>query len=189
MTKKWIECGLPYSTSCAVDFDLLPKPLDTSEKERAKFGTSIKDIESSYSEDFATLGRIFLRASFSKNPSTARKEKEQLASRARLTDAWHALNKKLKIDQWRSTLPEHKAWVINYHAEYTKQLEVLLGKSFKGQGLDKPGTQIEVEGKLYLIGDINTNRGTCDDCSAFDPEAIVTRYRVLVDLADDNPTE
>ena len=43
-----------------------------------------------------------------------------------------------------------------------------------------PGTQVEVDGKCYLIGDINPNKGTCDDCVAFDSEAIVTRYRVLL---------
>lgn len=52
--------------------------------------------------------------------------------------------------------------------------------SFCGQRLNVPGTQIEVEGEVYLIGDINPNRGVCDDCTEFRSSAIVTRYRVLI---------
>lgn len=51
--------------------------------------------------------------------------------------------------------------------------------SFESRDLNKPGTQVEVNGKLYLIGDINGMRGVCDDCTEFPDDAIVTRYRVV----------
>jgi len=52
---------------------------------------------------------------------------------------------------------------------------------FYDKGLNNPGTLIEVEGHQYLIGDTNTLRGVCDDCTAFDKKAIVSRYKVLLE--------
>jgi hypothetical protein len=59
--------------------------------------------------------------------------------------------------------------------------------SFSGRGLNKPGTLIEIEETFHhnktrtqhLIGDINVNRGVCDDCTAFQHDAIVTKYAVV----------
>jgi hypothetical protein len=50
--------------------------------------------------------------------------------------------------------------------------------TFYGRGLAVPGVEVEVNGKRYLLGDINKAGGTCDDCMSFDPSDIVTRYRV-----------
>lgn len=52
--------------------------------------------------------------------------------------------------------------------------------SFTGLGLNKPGVQIRLtNGKEYLIGDINTLAGTCDDCPQFDSNEIISAYRVV----------
>lgn len=55
--------------------------------------------------------------------------------------------------------------------------------SFSGRKLNQPGTLIEVEvgGQVsqYLIGDINTVRGVCDDCCGFDCDALVKRYKIV----------
>lgn len=58
--------------------------------------------------------------------------------------------------------------------------------SFEERGLNNPGTLVEIresDGKTYqfLIGDINTLRGVCDDCTAFEKEATVIRYKVLIE--------
>ena len=60
---------------------------------------------------------------------------------------------------------------INYGHDFRK---------FRDAGLAKPGVQVEINGDLYLIGDINDMRGVCDDCSAFHDDAVVTCYRVVV---------
>ena len=52
---------------------------------------------------------------------------------------------------------------------------------FSNKNLANPGTIIEVEGSKHLIGDINTQRGVCDDCTAFKNNDIVTRYKVLIE--------
>lgn len=44
------------------------------------------------------------------------------------------------------------------------------------------GLQVEVDGETFLIGSINRLRGVCDDCEAFRGDAIVTRYRRLVEI-------
>ena len=55
--------------------------------------------------------------------------------------------------------------------------------SFSERKLNKPGVLVKMEdGKQYLIGHINKNRGICDDCVAFDNHDIVVKYKVLVDI-------
>jgi len=53
------------------------------------------------------------------------------------------------------------------------------GESFESLGLNKPGTLIDVEDKIYLIGHINLSCGVCDDCTEFEYDAIVKRYKVI----------
>lgn len=66
-----------------------------------------------------------------------------------------------------------------------------IGKCFFGSKYAVPGVLIEVQEigehgeksppKKYLIGHINKNGGTCDDCTAFEADAIVLRAKILVD--------
>jgi hypothetical protein len=50
--------------------------------------------------------------------------------------------------------------------------------SFTGAGLNKPGTWIKMaNGKIYLIGHINTDRGVCDDCTVFEADEIIVAYK------------
>jgi hypothetical protein len=53
--------------------------------------------------------------------------------------------------------------------------------SFDGLGLNKPGTLVETNKGIFLIGDINQNRGVCDDCEAFSIKEIVKRYKIIWD--------
>lgn len=50
---------------------------------------------------------------------------------------------------------------------------------FCNKGLNKPGTLIEVNNNIYLIGHINENRGLCDCCPEFENDAIVSRYKII----------
>lgn len=42
---------------------------------------------------------------------------------------------------------------------------------------DLVGFVVEVDGKEYLIGDMNTLGGDCDDCTLISKGHVVTRYR------------
>ena len=47
---------------------------------------------------------------------------------------------------------------------------------FCSKGLNKPGTRVKIEGKSYLIGDINCVGGVCDDCTVFEGDSVVESY-------------
>lgn len=51
--------------------------------------------------------------------------------------------------------------------------------TFEKRELNKPGTLIDTDKGIFLIGHINPLRGVCDDCTKFDPETIVRRYKVI----------
>lgn len=72
---------------------------------------------------------------------------------------------------------------MNEWIEYGKSWE-----HFCKDGLNKPGTQIDIQNrtdlskhkhKLYLIGDINELGGCCDDCMSFQEDQTVIQYRVV----------
>ncbi|MHB0965535.1 MAG: hypothetical protein ACYC36_03685 [Bellilinea sp.] len=52
-------------------------------------------------------------------------------------------------------------------------------KEFDERGLSAPGTLIDTEHGEFLIGDINPNRGVCDDCVEFGEHTIVKRYKIV----------
>jgi hypothetical protein len=77
---------------------------------------------------------------------------------------------------------------LPYGPDYDDKFDEI--DSFSKRGLNKPGTLIEVRHhkgsdkappykRQYLIGHINTMRGICDDCTAFDKEDKVLRYKVI----------
>lgn len=68
-----------------------------------------------------------------------------------------------------------------------------LSKSFCGLGLNKSGTLIEVKSKYgdtkrYLIGDIGPFGSSTDICSDIEDDAIITRYKKILD-DDYNPVD
>ncbi len=90
---------------------------------------------------------------------------------------------KYRYDDWYDNQPE----VIEYNQKYEKRIDEKQKEeeklSFCGMGLNKAGTLIEVEldGKtqVLLIGHINNLRGVCDDCTMFEPNTIVKRYKIV----------
>jgi hypothetical protein len=50
---------------------------------------------------------------------------------------------------------------------------------WKKDELAKAGTLVDVEGKIYLIGDINEVGGVCDDCMDFEKSVTVSRYKKI----------
>lgn len=54
-------------------------------------------------------------------------------------------------------------------------------KSFLSFGLNKPGTLIDTDDGIYLIGHINQLCGVCDCCTKFPEETIIKRYKIIWD--------
>jgi hypothetical protein len=88
-----------------------------------------------------------------------------------------------RYNAWLDEQPEMIEWNKQCD-EITKADDMVQNtKSFCGRGLNKAGVLIEIEdrsGKItqYLIGNINTLGGTCDDCH-IDEESVVKRYAVV----------
>lgn len=184
----WIPFNLPWVNRSIVTEDRLPPPPDLADREQAQFGVRYANI---HDEDkFIDLAVLFMNARIGPTlrGTKNRKEEDQVAEAAGMTDQLKNMRLCHKIEKWRRTQREYLAWNKVRVAEMTRLQQEDDAKTFNGQGLAKPGTQIEVEGKLYLIGNINLNRGICDDCTAFEPTAIVTRYRVLCTVPEEDPT-
>lgn len=83
------------------------------------------------------------------------------------------------VNAWEYEQPEWIDWRIKCELLRAEERT----KSFSGLNLNKPGTLIEINNngsiEQYLIGDVNTNRGVCDDCTAFASDVIVLRYAIV----------
>lgn len=91
-----------------------------------------------------------------------------------------------KRDLWDQQQPEYIAWEAA-SKEFRRQENKL---SFCGRGLNVPGTLIEMaDGTIHLMGTINCSRGCCDDCEAFEREAIVKRYKLVYDFISIHPIQ
>lgn len=63
--------------------------------------------------------------------------------------------------------------------------KAMAAETFVGKGLARPGTVIELEnGKIHVIGSINTVGGVCDDCVDIRDSDIIVRYAVVYDWKD-----
>jgi len=173
----WITCNLPWSNTGFVTDDRLPPPPDLSAQEKAQFGVAQAEIHDAAA--FERLGVLLLPAMYLKRKSRVRAAEERLAKKAGMSQVLVNMRLCQNIEMWRRELPEYKAYLAVRSAEFDRLQAGDDALTFKGQGLAVPGTQVEVDGKAYLIGNINPNRGLCDDCTAFDSDAIVTRHRVL----------
>ena len=182
MTMKWTEFNMPWSSSGVVDQSLLPQPPDVSEQEREKFGATQEELLDSCLSDFETLDTLFLNANTWDLTNDERLEKETgIAKMAGLLESFEKMRLVGSIEAWRSSTPEYVAYNAAHKEAWDTLYAEMESKTFVGQKLNKPGTQVEVDGKRYLIGDINQLAGVCDDCVAFAQEVIVTRYRVLLE--------
>ena len=60
------------------------------------------------------------------------------------------------------------------------------GDSFCERELHNPGTLVQTEDGIFLIGDINQLAGVCDDCKAFGNDTIILRYKVIWNKEDES---
>ena len=81
-------------------------------------------------------------------------------------------------------IPELNAWAAESEKIYAEEEAERKRTSFRFSELNRPGVLIEVQHNdkvdRFLLGNINCNAGVCDDCMAFDDDAIILRAKVLV---------
>ena len=202
MNITWIEINLPYSTDSLDPMwfwnELVKRGITEPvllDEEQALFGATrdalwephkdqigiIQDMreytlpDDILSEGQAPLDNDAARAAF--NAEVDRRFDVWIAKHPEYQEAWEAQQIRQKIKDWRQA---HPAWV-SYRARYDALREEENQKTFRGRGLAKPGTLVEMEdGTRHLIGGVNTLGGICDDCTAFTGEDIVVRYAVLI---------
>jgi len=182
---KWIKINLPWS----VDRPHFKDPPDLKAEVKAQFGTSLASLDKKFE---ALEEKLNGKMAFSTVWDLMEKHQDKLkkfpigsVKRARLiAKEWakqpgreEIANLWLKIQEvkrWKDDHPQTKAW----HKAYMAFLKSPMPDSFTARGLNKPGTRIEVQdGTVYWIGDINVNKGVCDDCTAFENDTVVVRYQ------------
>jgi hypothetical protein len=185
----WIEINLPWHIH--LPWEDRPRQPDLSEKEKEFFGTTLDEWKENIKLTELNKQRNELQAQF----------EQSLYERQidRYSDEWETLMDGFalemrdkfpgivayheecdKRDAWDKQQPEFQAWEEALEEFRRKESEL----SFYGRGLNVPGTLIEMaDGAIYLIGSINTARGCCDDCAAFEREDIVKRYKLVYDFA------
>lgn len=161
----WIKCGLPWTFYG--DYKDAPQPPNLKKDEKKEFG---KTTEQAYKELTKMLG----------GAKYSTPEYEAIVN----GKEYKAAQRKYKkfADKVREWMKDHPAW-IQYQIASKSYSECETSKSFCGRELNKPGTLIEVlqngEKCQFLIGDINTLGGVCDDCMGFSKDAVVVRYKVI----------
>lgn len=96
------------------------------------------------------------------------------------------------MNEFAQNLPEVDAWGKECQRIHELEREEEKKVSFYASDLRRPGVLIEVqhenvEGTVvrkYLIGNMNCVGVVCDDCVAFENDAVVLRAKVLCDQSD-----
>ncbi len=152
----WIKCGLPWTYYG--DWEDAPQSPSFKKEVKKQFG---KTEEQAYKELLKVTG---------KGAKKAQKEYRDFCQ---------------KVREWTKNQP---AWV-DYQEALAAWNKEESQKSFCGKKLNIPGTLVEIQDgkvlKQFLIGDINTIGGVCDDCMGFGKDAVVVKYKVLHERTDD----
>lgn len=161
----WIDCNLPWSSN-----PLSPYP-DVSDEIREHFGTSKAEVFDKWFPQPGLDELLEIEGEIDPHRDLSEEEKEKTIVRAwslrgdeqkKRAEAWLLWRQILQWEDENLQVPEEKE----------EQ------PSFEGLGLNKPGTRIQLEsGQVLWIGDINPNRGVCDDCCLFDEDTLVVRYK------------
>jgi len=197
---EWIELNLPYYYHEDIK---MPKYPDLTEEARKHFGKTPDEVlkslkmpgeENKYNFEMAVIQkydkyRMKMEEKLSHDdnvPDDFYKKLNELIGKSKDKDIQAVLSYKKfsrEYDDWVSEQPASKKWSDKVDKLSKKRNEKIKTMSFCGLGLNKPGVLIEVEHDgathQYLLGDINCSRGVCDDCVAFEKDAIVKRYRIV----------
>lgn len=163
MSNRWIKCGLPWTYHG--DWKDVPQPPNLKKEEKKEFGQT---TEQAYKELVKALN----------GAKYATVEYEEVVK----SKEYKAIQRKYKkfCDKVREWMKSHPLWLI-YQEQIKAYNEGETNKSFCGRKLNTPGTVVEILDnkvlKQFVIGDINTLGGVCDDCMGFGKDAVVVRYK------------
>jgi hypothetical protein len=186
---EWIEFNLPYNVRVALDRPVCP---DLDKKEHELFGLPEEiDIDNYDYDKVDKINKIQqeLCPEEMGNSEVSLSALEKYAETSEDKEFILAIIKHRRrttlVNEWWEIQPEYIKWIADCQELRDKEMADAKLLSFVGAGLNVPGTMIEVETEpdktsQFLIGDINTLRGVCDDCTAFDDNAIVKRYKVIL---------
>lgn len=103
-------------------------------------------------------------------------------------DALYAKVQRINEFVESADIPELDAWGAESQRVHAEEKAERERTSFRFSELNRPGVLIEVQHndkvERFLLGNINCNAGVCDDCMAFDDDAIVLRAKVLIQEDD-----
>lgn len=156
---EWIKFGFPWERSSEV-IHMTPIP-DVTAKVLEKFSTT-------EAKEWSKVSKLWVTASLTPEQQDALSVYEKIRD---------------EIHLFVNSLPEIIQWWEIYKQEEESVLE-LEKNTFRGRGLNKPGTLVKVRNKngsesLHLIGSINEMRGVCSDFCAFSSDDIVVEYAVI----------
>jgi len=183
----WIDIDLPYSDT-GVFLHPGQEPPDLDAEERSRFGTTRDALWDKHLSKILEIQELETLTFYDKALELGVPEEDMDDTVAKMLAEWlddHPDYREAQKAQelrgiswdWQAQHPK----TIAYREAHAKALKEDALKTFTGQGLAKPGVQVEMAGgETYLIGDVNPLGGVCDDCAAFDSTDIVVRYRVLV---------
>jgi len=177
---QWIELNLPYS---GYEYQYTEEP-DLSQEMIEEFKTTPDMILDSYSKNISDVLDDYLLFGKHKTYQNIEEWHDKENVQLSLDKLKQDLELITTIYVWKDSHPkmlDYKTRSNTLEEEYERKIK----ETFQEKGLAQPGIQIELDdGKRYLIGHINRNRGVCDDCTQFSGSDIVVRYRRLVSEED-----
>jgi hypothetical protein len=165
----WIDVNLPWSVE--VEHETAPYPEEAVDKAVfAEFGFTKEQL---YGEFKVKHGvEAWLARYDCEEPE--RKEADELFEKV------ESINKFVET----ADIPELDVWVAESARIHAEEKAERKRTSFRHSDLNRPGVLIEVQHNnkrsIFLLGNINCNAGICNDCTAFDDDAIVLRAKVLI---------
>lgn len=191
----WIEINLPWRQAINFDDSDLPEYPDeiVDKLVTEKFNVTKTGLHDEFEEKHGTsLSLAYYDAIYDLKENNPNEEDERKILKllfnskdATIKEILHYKNLLEQIDNFTDTIPEVIRWKGDCSEHRKKRDELKKKNSFSYSALCRPGVLIEVENNKtiskYLIGDINSSGGKCDDCMAFNEDAMVLRAKILIE--------
>lgn len=199
-TTGWIEVHLPWKVHIDLDVPDFDHDL-VDQKVIAKFDYTKEELTASFKKEIGTTPYDLqeeVRSEIETNDFDNKLSYEDIermlaeSKDPRMIAYWKIVAQKKEIDEFVETIPEVIAWNKACDKIREEEKELQAKACFMYSPLNKPGVLIKVQDNevgedgqpippmQYVIGDINHLAGVCDDCTAFNDDAIVLMAMMLI---------
>jgi hypothetical protein len=199
-TTGWIEVNLPWKVHVNLDLPELDHELIRG-KVIAKFDYTKEELNIAFESQIGTNQydiREEVRSEIETrdfNNKLSYEDIERMLDESddpRMIAYRKIVSQKNEIDEFEKTIPEVIAWHNACDRIREKERELQAKKCFMDSPLNKSGVLIKIQDsetdedgkpippRQYIIGDINHLAGVCDDCTAFNEDAIVLAAMILI---------